>query len=197
MPVIDLSRVWSPQQYAEVRRYDDAYQDPEYRMGSDRFGKARALIGDAPRPEALLLDVSCGRGEVVDWAPTRGWVSLGTEVVDALVRPPAVVRAKAWCLPFGDGGFDTVTCFDVLEHLLPGDDEPTVREMARVSARRILLTIGLYPSAWLGCGELHANLRPEAEWSALLAEWLPGWRVARRSEADSSGINAAWEAIRG
>lgn len=194
---IDLSRVFTMPQKREIDRYRAAYQDPDYKMGPDRLRQSQVLIGaagDAP----FLLDVGCGRGEIVAWAKTAGWDAKGTDVVDEIVdaNPADLVFAAAWSLPFPDRTADTVCSFDVLEHLLHGDDERAVREMARVTNRRLLITIGLYPSGWQRCGELHINLRPPDEWTLLLAAWLPGFTVTRRADLDVKGINGAWEARR-
>ena len=42
-------------------------------------------------------------------------------------------------LPFADGSFDTTICFDVLEHV--ADDGQTIRELARVTRRRLVLAV--------------------------------------------------------
>ena len=42
-------------------------------------------------------------------------------------------------LPFADGLFDTTVCLDVLEHV--ADDGQTIRELARVTRRRLVLAV--------------------------------------------------------
>lgn len=149
---------------AEIAKYPTVYADPAYRMGDARRAAAeRELHGLT----GSLLDVGCGRGEVLEIARRQGLGPVkGTEVVPALVGGD-VVRAEAHALPFPDDAFDHVTCFDVLEHLTPADTEPVLRELARVARKTITVTAADYPHEWGGV-DLHVNRRPYEEWDRLL-----------------------------
>jgi ubiquinone/menaquinone biosynthesis C-methylase UbiE len=98
----------------------------------------------------------------------------GTEVVPALIDGQRVVRAEAHALPFADKSFDVVSLFDVIEHLIPGDDEAVCREMARVSRRHVLITANNKPSFNKAGDDLHINKRPYEEWDRLFRSWFPG-----------------------
>lgn len=159
-------------QAAEVAKYDLAYSHERYRMGEARKADARAAL-QALIPDGGYLDVGCGRGEMLRFAAELGFDPVaGVEACEALIGGP-VVQAPAWSLPWGDGTFDVVTMFDVIEHLLRGDDEATCRELARVARRHILLTANNRPSNSLGV-ELHVNRRPYEEWDRLFRQWFPG-----------------------
>jgi hypothetical protein len=101
----------------------------------------------------------------------------GTEVVPALIDGERVVRAEVHALPFPDKSFDVVTMFDVIEHLLPGDDELACRELARVARHHVILTANNRPSFNKDGDDLHINRRDYAEWDRLFATWFAPARV--------------------
>ena len=125
--------------------------------------------------QRLYLDVSCGRGEMLDAASWLGFQPVqGTEIVPALIDGKRVVYAEVHALPFADQSFDVVTMFDVIEHLIPGDDEQACRELARVARRHVILTANNRPSFNAGDEELHINRRPYTEWDTLFQTWFRG-----------------------
>lgn len=177
----------TPKQRAEVAKYTACYELPKYRMKDDRARQALGALSDLPW-RGSYLDVSCGRGEALAHARAIGFAEVqGTEVVEKLLGP-SVRYALAWDLPFPDKSFEVVSLFDVIEHLLPGDDERTCRELARVAGRAILLTASNRESSHNGV-ELHVNRRPYEEWDGLFRQWFEGaevtWlhkRASKRSE---------------
>ncbi len=66
------------------------------------------------------------------------------------------------------------TLFDVIEHLLPGDDEAVCRELARVASRTVIITAANCTSTNANGEELHINRRPYEEWDALFSAWFAG-----------------------
>ena len=103
---------------------------------------------------ATLLDVGCGEGVVTErlaaaFPATR---VVGVDVADpALVaewerrRAPNLVfePGSAYSLPYGDGEFEVVTAFEVLEHLeRPADG---LAELERVAARALVLSVPREP----------------------------------------------------
>lgn len=65
----------------------------------------------------------------LDAAVGRDWSQIGA---------PMIV-GSALALPFRAGSFDTVTCFETLEHV--PDPERAMAELARVAARRVIVTV--------------------------------------------------------
>lgn len=156
---------------AEVARYERAYRDPAYKLGTRR----REHIASHLRriPKGSLLDVSTGRGETLQMAREFGHSPvMGTEAVPYLCDGQTVIHALAHALPFPDSSFDTVTMFDVMEHLLPEDTGVVCRELRRVARQRILLTVHNGPSRFRGDrGDLHINRRDSYEtWWQELAD---------------------------
>lgn len=192
----DLFAGLTERQRAEIARYEGQYRNPDYAMGPVRRCAIAQLLSERQDLRRSLLDVATGRGEVLGIACRLGYGTFrGTEVVEELLSN-LVVRAVAWNLPWPDRAFETVTCFDALEHFLPRDAEPTVRELARVAGRRILLTISNVESGHRDeHGDLHVNRRPYEDWDRDLRAWLTGWSVTWRRDVATS-ISEAWEAVR-
>lgn len=161
---------------AEVAKYVKAYQFPVYRLGEDRGLIVKELLCERPDLRASYLDVGCGRGESLEIAKKIGYgLVVGVDVVEVAPDGLVVIKAPAWNLPFEDNGYETVTCFDVMEHLLPEDAELAVREMARVAERRLVITISNLEDIFgkfLGVGHLHINRRPYEAWAVDLERWL-------------------------
>jgi ubiquinone/menaquinone biosynthesis C-methylase UbiE len=158
----------------EHRKYEAAYKLPNYRMSGLRMNDAHADLVALPS-RGTYLDVGCGRGEMLDFAAANGFSSVkGVEIVPALIDGHRVVKGEVHDLPFPDRSFTVVTMFDVIEHLIPGDDELACRELERVASKHILLTANNLPSMKAIGEELHINKRPYDEWDALFCQWFSG-----------------------
>ena len=188
-------------QRAEVNKYVEAYQHPNYHMGVERFNSASDDLRSIECRDGYL-DVGCGRGEMLDVARGLGFENVrGVEVVDTLVgADDAIVQAAAWDLPFEDGAFDVVSLFDVIEHLRPEDTTATVEELARVARKTLIITAANYSSRSLGV-ELHVNRMAYDDWDRFFRRtfadaevtWLPRrhginsetWRIDLGSPGDA------------
>lgn len=97
---------------------------------------AAAVLDDA----GSILDVGCGPHGLACLAPDVPFT--GADVAFNGVTAPSmvpVVLELGPLLPFPDASFHTVLCLDVLEHVPPGERKPFIAELARVSARRVVL----------------------------------------------------------
>lgn len=169
---------------AEIARYARLYASQRgagYRMTPTRRTEFRALLAARPDLAASgLLDVGAGHGTALDIAAALGYRPLaGTEVAPALLTG-RVVYGPAWDLPFADRSFGTVTCFDVLEHLLPEDVPAALREIARVAASRVLLLVSCVPSLVEDhAGQLHMTVWTPERWAReIRAAWPGCWGFA-------------------
>lgn len=160
---------------AEFGKYERAYAlNPKYRMKRQRMEDAVADLRALPC-RGTYLDVGCGRGDMLRQARRLGFDTVrGTEIVPELIDGTAVRYAEAHALPFVSGSFDVVTMFDVIEHLVPGDDEAACRELARVARRHVILTANNRPSLNKAGEDLHINKRPYEEWDRLFRTWFRG-----------------------
>lgn len=158
----------------EVRKYVRAYREqPHYHMKGQRQADAQEDLAALPC-RGSYLDVSTGRGEMLRHARALGFAAVfGTEAVGDLVLGHAgMFQALAHELPFSDGLFDVVSLFDVIEHLLPGDDETACRELRRVASRHVLISANNRPSHNERGEDLHVNKRDYAEWDRLFRVWF-------------------------
>ncbi len=104
-------------------------------------------LGDHLGAPSRLLDVGSADGPSVEWM--RGDYERFTIDVDPRgLASGRGVCASALALPFGDGTFDVVGAFDVLEHCDP--EGQAVDEIARVlrPGGRLLLSVPAYSWAW-------------------------------------------------
>ena len=171
------SAIGASNREGEQQKYHAAYELPHYHMGTGRMADAVHDLSALP-VRGSYLDVGCGRGEMLHHAASMGFVSVrGVEVVPELIDGTRIVRGEAHDLPFADKSSDVVTLFDVIEHLLPGDDEAVCREMARVARAHILLTANNRPSHMPDGTDLHINIRAYDEWDRLFRDWFAGATV--------------------
>lgn len=99
------------------------------------------VVGDT------VLDAGCGGGAFVDYLAGQGFHATGLDKHDIFLRVARERRFRgrfvqadlAQPLPFADASFDTTVCLDVLEHVV--DDRQSIRELARVTRRRLLIAV--------------------------------------------------------
>jgi len=177
---------------AEHAKYVRAYAtERPYRMSDRRRLDATADLSALP-VRGALLDVSCGYGDMLRAATELGFDPCrGTEIVDHLCDGATVVRAWAHELPFDDGSFNVAIMTDVIEHLIPGDDEAACREMRRVTRRHVIITANNKPSCRHIGEDLHINCREYEEWGRLFGTWFAPAEVTRLKRHHDVGPNAS------
>lgn len=117
-------------------------------------------------PGMQVLDLGCGRGEIVVQCGLRGVLAVGIDYSDIGLRlaQQAVVRAESqapgdWAcpqlslgnakkLPFSEDAFDRVVMSDIVEHLYPDELETTLREVLRVLKPGGELLVHTMPNLW-------------------------------------------------
>jgi SAM-dependent methyltransferase len=119
-----------------------AYDHPVVRLfGEQRAREISRLLGEW-RPESAL-DVGCGDGFGMQAMATRvrGVIHGCDRSQRMLEANPAPASELTCCdaydLPFENGSFDLVYCWELLHHL--AEPDRAVREMARVASRGVLI----------------------------------------------------------
>jgi len=174
----------------EQAKYSLMYQKDWYKMGSGRRLVCNLALKNL-NPEGLsLVDVGCGRGEFIQDAKKLGCNPVfGIESTFSLVDLTKGIRSgEITHLPLATGGYDIVTCFDVLEHIPAFDTELALSELKRVGKKHWLITAADYSHVVDGI-ELHVNARPYPEWEELLKKF---WPTVRRIYHPQEDFTALW-----
>lgn len=155
--VYDTDYLLSP----ALEGYDD------YLAGSLSLVKRHELDLLAAGPGDRVLDLGCGRGEVVAELLGRGIDATGVDYAAAAVALSAelaagrglVVQADALALPFPTGCFDRVLLGDVIEHLPWPMAVRAMVEVGRVLAPGGRALVHTAPNRWF-VGIVMPLLRP-------------------------------------
>ncbi len=113
-------------------------------------------------PGMKVLDVGCGRGEIVRHCARLGADAFGIDYAPAAVTmsqkavsneaqatgKTGVAQADAKVLPFPNNYFDRVLMFDVVEHLYPWELHTAMLEVRRTLKPGGLFVIHTAPNVW-------------------------------------------------
>jgi ubiquinone/menaquinone biosynthesis C-methylase UbiE len=162
--------------YDELHATMPAYGHTDHGAGTEH------LIADCQS----ILDVGCGTGDyalnIEQHSKTLHKKTKNVALCDISVVAVAVQMGRGLGarvadlsegLPYADGEFEAVTCFDVLEHIEPERVDFAIRELARVASRRIVLTIGTF-ACHKDTPQLHLTVHPTEWWLDKLAKETGG-----------------------
>lgn len=119
---------------------------------TERATLIRSRIADLSRPGAVIVDVGCGRSDMLDHPDLadRVRVNVDSHIWDEWRGRDDMlfVAARADALPFRDGAFELVGSFDVLEHI--PDDTTALREQRRVAkpTAAVVAAVPADPRLW-------------------------------------------------
>jgi ubiquinone/menaquinone biosynthesis C-methylase UbiE len=139
----------------------DEFNTSEGEQLSRRLKSAFALA--EVRPGMAVLDVGCGRGEILRHAAQLGADAYGIDYAEVAVNmshqiiegindiapgSTYVYQADAKKLPFPTGAFDRVLMFDVVEHLHPWELHEALLEVRRVLKPDGRFIVHTAPNIW-------------------------------------------------
>jgi 2-polyprenyl-3-methyl-5-hydroxy-6-metoxy-1,4-benzoquinol methylase len=126
----------------------------DFSRGTEAATLLEALVG---LPGKRLLDVGAGTGEVAKACQDRGADVYVVEpnaeacrIAGMLIGADRALTSRAEDLPFADGSFDIVTCYNALEHVQ--DIHGAIAELVRVTRTggHILVSVPNYLFPWEG-----------------------------------------------
>jgi ubiquinone/menaquinone biosynthesis C-methylase UbiE len=157
--------------------YNAEYYSERTRKSKNHMMKYIKFLHKGPCMK--LLDVGCGEGYYVRDAIEEGIDAYGIDIAShALENALDTVKNKISFgsitdIPFANDEFDSMTAFDVIEHIHPKDTLNAIAEIRRVlkPGGIIILTT---PSSSFGdwVSDLtHINVRPPKFWKLILEEY--------------------------
>jgi hypothetical protein len=99
-----------------------------------RYDPVLRLLGEAP--DATVLEVGSGSEGIAHWLPGRDVTSVDSAIPGR--------EGDARSLDFPDRSFDVAVALDMLEHIRPEERSSVLRELVRVTRRRVILA---FPSS--------------------------------------------------
>lgn len=130
--------------------YDAKYYT-EFCRTPDEFSKVGVLSGYdfaidllAPKSGERILDIGCGRGEIIQKCTKQGALTVGMDYSQDAVQiaknngNPRIVRATATQLPFMKETFDKILLMEVIEHLDDGDAHRCLDEIRRIDRKSVV-----------------------------------------------------------
>jgi ubiquinone/menaquinone biosynthesis C-methylase UbiE len=111
------------------------------------------------KPGMKVLDVGCGRGEILRHVTRLGARAYGIDYAEVAVQlsreatrdepnPIGVYRSDAKHLPYPDDTFDRILMFDVVEHLFPWELDAALSDIQRVLKPGGMIVVHTAPNRW-------------------------------------------------
>ncbi len=149
----------------ELRKYYTEEYFSKINRGSKEFEKFKAeklpkeliesLLLLNPKKNEKILDVGCGRGEMVFACKQKGAKAFGIDFsFNALkfgkkLGLKNLVQADAISLPFKNNSFDKIVFLEVIEHIPKELEHQLLSELNRVLKKNGLLVITTAPNAFV------------------------------------------------
>lgn len=140
------------------------YQEFKKSFGEILEPRLERIVKEIPLEKGVkVLDIGCGRGEMVFWAVKKGAEAVGIDYSPSAIKLAKqaqkkkglavrekiqFIRMEGETLKFPDETFDAVFLIEVLEHLYPQQAEKVLSEIKRVLKDKGFLFVHTAPSRW-------------------------------------------------
>ncbi|MBU0579297.1 class I SAM-dependent methyltransferase [Patescibacteria group bacterium] len=161
-----IMRRVNPRVYTREYYLNDCsgYQEFQQSWGEELEPRFVEIIDKIPVKKGdLVLDIGCGRGELVLWATQRGARAVGVDYSAVAIKLANSARCRwpkknrkatkfkqmdAKQLKFPDQSFNLIIMSEVWEHIYPEEQEIALKEMKRVLKKTGQIFIHTAPSRW-------------------------------------------------
>ena len=125
----------------EMRHYNRREVWEIYAENTTEIARAKETVTYIPDEVASVLDIGCGNGIITNLIDRE--VVIGMDFADLPLKnvKKSAVRAGIDSLPFKEGTFDLVLMTEVLEHLPESVCRKALREIARLQAKYLLISV--------------------------------------------------------
>jgi len=147
------------------RKHSDGYKEFQNTEGRHLPTRLKAALDLAEiEPGMMVLDVGCGRGEILYHSYLQGANTWGMDYSKAAIQIVNVTfnkiiqgqyrtrihlqRANSTRMPYANERFDIVFLLDIVEHLNPYELEQTLKEISMVLKKDGKLIIHTMPNLW-------------------------------------------------
>jgi|10_taG_2_1085330.scaffolds.fasta_scaffold01078_6 ubiquinone/menaquinone biosynthesis C-methylase UbiE len=157
-----------------VKRHGEGYGRGNWGLGVSDY-----IITLSP---SSLLDVGCGYGEfcnsMAPYVNTVYGCDIGSVATGNVINNPKItyLDAESHMIPIEDNSIECLTCFDVLEHVLPEYIDATFEEFKRISSKYLILSISYEEDSHDGV-PYHMTVRPENWWLEKISNYGKVTRV--------------------
>ena len=168
-----------------VSLYDKLYRECDYQ--SSPTPTQRLALNSHPHLKKAnvqtILDIGCGRGDLLYAWEERGYVVAGTEIVPSLLAGPLTVFSEIYPYSvmdldkFADESWDVVTLVDVLDHLQTKDELASALANAfRIARLAVIITVNSVPAS-----EARSVKWTDQRWMDVIVPFAPEGRLRHSS----------------
>ena len=151
------SKLYTEEYFRTACEGFDEFNSSEGEHLSRRLSQSFAIA--TVEPGMQVLDLGCGRGEIVRHVARLGATCFGLDYSEAALNlsrkalhdEPGihdVMRADAKFLPYADGAFDRVLMFDVVEHLHRWELDACLTDVRRILKPGGKIIVHTAPNRW-------------------------------------------------
>jgi len=159
--------------------YDYLYKTPSKGRLWNFFCRRVSFFTDYLKdmPRGNVLDVGCGRGQLMRVLRSLGYAVEGTEIADCLFADDLLGLSvkQLPCSRLGEipsASYDYVICTEVLEHLNDEREvEQAIGNLARISRKHVLISTAGTKGSGSPKGQTHLTIRPREWWVGLFQRY--------------------------